>query len=354
MTDFRAASPSAPRCCWSRSATRSWRAPRIRWPRMGLSGRQYMVLAVLSADDAAVAAGARRPVRAAPGAGRAGDRRARGARVRRPHALGDRPPALVVSLTEAGREAWSRPTRWAARWSSSSIRRPPTWSSRPCRVLTIRRAWSRPSVGRMTAKPIPEGYHTLTPDPHRRRRRRGARLLRARVRRRGRPQARHGRQAHALRAADRRLDLLGQRPVRGLRARPRRTPTRRSRVSILIYTEDVDALYDRARRGRRDRAQPPVATSSTATARARCGPVRPPLDDRHAHRGHVRGGDAAAHRGGDGRRLSDASARRRRPRAARRARPGRAGGRSRPRRRRSACRAARCRAARCPGRGSRG
>ena len=32
---------------------------------MGLSGRQYMLLAVLSADDAAVAAGARRALRAA-------------------------------------------------------------------------------------------------------------------------------------------------------------------------------------------------------------------------------------------------------------------------------------------------
>ena len=57
-----------------------------------------------------------------------------------------------------------------------------------------------------------------------------------------------------------------QRPVRGLRARPRRPRTQPLSGSILIYTEDVDALYDRAIAAGATELNRAVATSSTATA----------------------------------------------------------------------------------------
>ena len=67
----------------------------------------------------------------------------------------------------------------------------------------------------------------------------------------------------------------------------------------MIYTEDTDALYDAGGRGGRDRGQRAVRHVPRRPRGLAARPVRAPLDDRHAHRGHGRGGDAAAHRGGD-------------------------------------------------------
>ena len=121
----------------------------------------------------------------------------------------------------------------------------------------------------MTAKPIPEGYHSLTPnltvanglealDFYERAF--GAEVVRKLVM--------GGKLMHSeLRIGD--SIFSRQRPVRGLRDRPRRKPDEPLSVSMLIYTEDVDALYDRAIDGRRDRASTAPPTSSTATAPAR-------------------------------------------------------------------------------------
>ena len=98
----------------------------------------------------------------------------------------------------------------------------------------------------MTAKPIPEGYHSLTPIPHRRRRPRGARLLRAA---RSVPRS----SASSSWAASSCTPSCGsatRSSPSATRSRssgwPRPKPGEPLPGSILIYTEDVDALYDRA------------------------------------------------------------------------------------------------------------
>ena len=186
---------------------------------MGLSGRQYMLLAVLSSDappsqlelaglcgllpaqvvpviDKLEGRGlvARTALRdRSPALGRQPHRRRAGARSSRPTRSGR---SLVDAARAGGRRRGRR---------------------RPCRVLTIRRRLSRPSVGGMSVKPIPEGFHTVTPVLTVEG---GVEALGFYERAFGaevRPQARHGRQAHALRAAHRRLDRLRQRLVPGVR-----------------------------------------------------------------------------------------------------------------------------------------
>ena len=86
---------------------------------MGLSGRQYMVLAVLSADARAVTAGARRALRAAPAQVVPVIDKLEERGLRRPHSA-RRPTAGATSSASPrpdGKRS-SRPTRWAARWSS--------------------------------------------------------------------------------------------------------------------------------------------------------------------------------------------------------------------------------------------
>ena len=83
---------------------------------MGLSGRQYMVLAVLSSDAPPSQQELAGPLRAAAGADRARDRRARAARLRRTRSA-PRPTAAArwSRSPPAGEEILKRPTRWGDR-----------------------------------------------------------------------------------------------------------------------------------------------------------------------------------------------------------------------------------------------
>ena len=134
----------------------------------------------------------------------------------------------------------------------------------------------------------------------RRRRRRGAGLLRARVRRRG-PAASSSWAASSCTpscASATRSSASATRSRSSGSVAPKADEP--VPVSLMIYTEDVDALYAQAVEAGATAVNEPVRPVPRRPRRLAARPVRPPLDALHAHRGHGRGGDAAAHRGGDG------------------------------------------------------
>ena len=134
----------------------------------------------------------------------------------------------------------------------------------------------------------PRGVRHGDPQPGRRRRRGGHRLLRARLRRGGRDAAGGGRHARPRRAADRRRD--GHPLRRDAGAWDGRA---RARLALLRVHHALRGTRARSTRG----LSPPARrrstrcrSTSTATARAPCGTVRAPLGRRHARARRLRGG----------------------------------------------------------------
>ena len=109
----------------------------------------------------------------------------------------------------------------------------------------------------MTVKPIPEGFHSVTPGPAVAggvealdfyERAFGAEVLRKLVM--------GGKLMHSeLRIGDSIFSVNDPFPEFGIGRAEADEPVP---VALLIYTEDVDALYDRALERRGDRGQPPV------------------------------------------------------------------------------------------------
>ena len=153
-----------------------------------------------------------------------------------------------------------------------------------------------PQGGNAMVNPIPEATRGSRPTC-RRRRRRGDRLLRLGARRDGADAdgGPDGKIGHAeleigdsvIMLADEHpdMDAVGPKTVGG-------TP-----VSMHVYVEDVDGVFERAIEAGAKSLRP-SRTSSTATARAVRGSLRPPLERRHARRGRSAGGDGEAGRGG--------------------------------------------------------
>ena len=107
-----------------------------------------------------------------------------------------------------------------------------------------------------------------------------------------------GRIMHAeMRIGDSLVMLSDEMPEYGIEAPDPEAPVP---ARCVIYCEDADALHARAVEAGATEINPVADQFHGDRAGSRARPVRPPLGDRDAHRGHVRRGDAAAHGGGDG------------------------------------------------------
>ena len=147
----------------------------------------------------------------------------------------------------------------------------------------------------MAVKPIPDGYHTVTPyliiNGAARRSSITARLRRHRAGAHARS-AGHGSRMRSSGSATR-SSCWRTSITRWAIAAPRTLGG--TSVSIVLYVVDVDTVFERADQRRWQVAAPgcrPVLRRSHGHAR---GSVRPCVDRRHAHRRCVSRGDEAAH-----------------------------------------------------------
>ena len=98
----------------------------------------------------------------------------------------------------------------------------------------------------------------------------------------------------ALRIGDALVTLCDAMPTHGFVAPDRDAPVT---AFITLYVEDADALHARALAAGATRSTRSTRPRPRRPRRLGARPVRPPLGDRDAHRGRLRGGDRAAHGG---------------------------------------------------------